>query len=459
VTPLFVICLALLGWELAARRGPYAGLRLPLPRFGNGIVIAAALGLVAAFAAQIALSDYQTTHDGLRPAWLGVGPLHLVSDAYRFGPNHLDFSLSAFVLVAVQVCGLFIVASGCANADAKAGIRIVPWLTGGALAVLSIASPAITSGDVFGYVGLGMLGLHPFERPEGFFHGQFAQVFAGYPIRPTIYGPVWVTLNAAIVSLGWSFLAKIVALRVFGALLLVALVALVRAAGGSRAALYALALNPMLWWQFVANAHNDLLAVVLIVGGLVAVQRRLLWVAIVLVAAAGAVKLPLLVLGVVIFARHPDRRAAWLAATASVLLAVGVSAGFGGHAYLDALVATGRGRGAHWLPDTAPAKAIGIAIVLSACGAALIGRRFSAAAGWFFPSLAPLLFPWYFAWVIPYACVVGGGLFETLIALPIAAVLADLVYGLDLVGLALLVLVALLMVSRLLRRGFAPQPA
>ena len=105
------------------------------------------------------------------------------------------------------------------------------------------------------------------------------------------------------------------------------------------------------------------------------------------------------------------------------------------------------------MPDGAFAKAAGIAIACSATVAGLAFRRFSGFAGWFYPSLSPLIFPWYFAWVIPYACVVGAGLFETLVALPVVAVLSDTIYALDLVSLALAVPIALWAVLRLLRRA------
>jgi hypothetical protein len=303
-----------------------------------------------------------------------------------------------------------------------------------------------------------MLGAHPFARPEGFFHGQFAQVFTNYTIRPTVYGPVWIAVNAGVVALGTTFAGKIFALRLFGAILLVLLVVLARALGAGRAALCALALNPMLWFQFVANAHNDMLAIVLVVAALVAVERRLLWLAVIFVAAAGAVKVPFLVLGIVIFARHRDRRMGIVAAAASVALAVGVSAAYGGHAYLDGLLATGRGR-VVWGPEVAVAKAAVALLALGATVAALVFRRFVGFAAWFYPGLAPLLFPWYLAWTIPYACAAGSGFLETLLVLPIAATMADTIYGLDLFGLAVAVAVVTFVVVDLRRRHFAPLTA
>jgi hypothetical protein len=458
VSPLFIIVLALLAWEVAARRGVFGGLRLPLPRFGPGLVAGAAVVLVAAFAAQIALCDYQAAHDGIRPAWFGLTPYHFVDDAYSFGPSHAAYSLLALAIALVQTFALLVVVGGAAHAEpdgaqnspSKNILRFVPFLTALALGVLALASPVVTSGDVFGYVGLGMLGAHPFARPDGFFHGNYAQVFVNYPLRPTIYGPVWIALNAGVVALGTTFVGKILALRIFGALLLALLAALARMLGAGRAVQWAIALNPMLWFQFATNAHNDLLAIVLVVAALVAIERRLLWIAVVLVASAGAVKLPFLVLGVVVFARHRNRRAAIAAAAASVALAVAVSAAFGGHAYLDALLTTGAGRVAQ-APDLTAFSAAVAVLALGATAAALFLRRFSGFAAWLYPGLAPLLFPWYLAWTIPYLFAAGGGLLETLMALPIAATFVDMIYGFDL-AVQVLTLAALALTVLVLRR-------
>jgi len=459
VSPLFVVALALLAWEIGVRRGLLGGLRLPVRRFAPGVVVGAAVVLVGAFAAQIGLSDQQAVHDGIRPAWFAVTPYHFVDDAYPFGPSHATYSFVALSLAIAQTAGLFVLACAASQAGSTGEepsafgtfSRVVPLATACALGALAVVAPVVTSGDVFGYVGLGMLGAHPFARPEGFFHGQYAQVFANYPIRPTIYGPVWSAVNAGIVALGTTLAGKIVALRLFGIVLLATLVALARALGAGRAVQYAIALNPMLWFQFVTNAHNDLLAIVLVVGALVAIERRFLWIAIALVAAAGAVKLPFLAIGIVVFARCRDRRAAIAAAAGAVALAIAISAVFGGHPYFEALLATGTGRVAR-APDLVVLRILIGLLALCTTAVALLFRRFSGFAAWLYPGLAPLLFPWYLAWTLPYVFAAGAGMLETLLALPIAATLVDTIYGFDLIARGFALAALAFAVAALLRR-------
>lgn len=431
MNPLFVLALALVAWELQSRR-LFGGVRLALPRFAPRFTGLGAALLVAAFAAQIALSFYQAGHDGPRPAWLGQAPIRLVSDAYAFGANHLWFSVAAVLVVALQTAALLLIVGTVADGRSRFATS-VGWAALGALVLLSMTSPVVTSFDLFGYVGIGMLKWQPFARPAAFFSGEFARVFDHYPLRPTIYGPVWIATNALVVASGTTFLGKIIALRLFGVMVVAALIATLRALGAGRAVLWIVALNPMLWWQFVADAHNDLFAVVLIAGALLAVERRVLWLAIILVAAAGAVKLPFVVLGLVVFGRAETRRATVICALLSLALAVGISA-LAGRPYLDALLSTAQGRHV-WDPASTAGRIVVVVVAFAALGMALARKRWIGFAGWLFPGFAPVLFPWYLVWSLPYVVAVGDGIVETLIALPLVATLADPIYALDAVSL------------------------
>jgi hypothetical protein len=433
VSPLIPAAFVLTLWEALGRRLPdWSGFRAPqvTPR----AAALAALLLVSGFAQSLFLLAYQSGHDGLRPGWIEAAPFRFVDDAYPFGPEHGLISLAALGLAVMQTVGFGSLVLGVAQRESMSR-RLVPFVAG-ILAILAIWSPAVSSGDVFGYVGLGMLGSHVFERPAHFFTGEYAALFDGYPLRPTIYGPLWVALNAAVVALGGTFAAKVLALRAFGAVLLGALAWLVMRLTRSRAMVAAVLLNPMLWLQFVANAHNDVLAVTLIVAALVLLaQRRPAW-AMALVGAAGLVKLPFLVVGAVAFGRLGTRRA-FLYAAGACALCLALSALFGGRPYFDALLATARGRGAFMDPVMQAAKA---ALALAALGSTLfvlLRGRYPSFAGWLYPALAPVLFPWYLIWAVPYALAAEAGALTTLLVLPVLGTLCDTIYGLDAFALAL----------------------
>jgi hypothetical protein len=307
----------------------------------------------------------------------------------------------------------------------------------------------VSSGDVFGYVGLGMLGPHPFARPPHFFSGEYARVFDAWHLRPTIYGPLWTALNAAVVSLGAGFAGKVLALRLFGVVLLSAFVALAYALTRSRAVTAATALNPMLWFQFVTNAHNDAYGLCLLAAALLLVQRgRRLW-AVVLVAAAGCVKFPFVVLGAVLFAREGPRRAI-LCTVAAAALCFAASALFAGRPYLDALLVTARTRAAFTDPVLNEMKTALSLATLAVTAFILLRGRFPVFAGWLYTGLAPVLFPWYLAWAVVYALASRTLLVGTLLALPVLATLSDGIYHFETVALVVPV-AALAWIARGLR--------
>ncbi len=125
MSPLFVLALALVACEFQSRR-LFGGLRLALPRLSPRLAGLGAALLVAAFAAQIALSLYQAGHDGPRPAWFALAPLHLVSDAYSFSANHLWFSVAAVLVVALQTAALLMIVGTVADRRSRfLGRRVV----------------------------------------------------------------------------------------------------------------------------------------------------------------------------------------------------------------------------------------------------------------------------------------------------------------------------------------------
>jgi hypothetical protein len=438
VSPLLIAAFVLTVWQLLGRPLP----RLPVlaaPATSRIVVAVGSIVLVAAFAGQILLLVYQAGHDGARAAWFADTPLAFVDDAYPFGDAHGAVSLLALGLVLLQTAGmgalLIGLAAGPEEREGRLARGLVPF-TAGLMAVIAVWSPAVGSGDAFGYVGLGMLGNHVFERPAGFFAPEFARVFDHYPLRPTIYGPLWIGLNAAVVSFGSGFLGKILVLRLFGVLLLAAFAWLAGRLTGSRIVDAAVLLNPFLWLQFVTDAHNDLLAVVLLTAAVaIAASSRPVW-AIAAVVAAGLVKLPFLVIGVVVFGRLGARRAILYSAVA-VALCVAISAVFGGKPYLDALLATAGGRRAVMDPLLQGAKTAGALSALGVTAWVVLRGRFPAFGGWLYPALAPVLFPWYLVWAVPYALAARQGVLATLIALPVLAVLSDTIYALDAFALLL----------------------
>jgi hypothetical protein len=442
MSPLVLAALILTVWEVLGRRLP-ALPRLNLPRISRPAVALGALALVAGFSGQLILLAFQAGHDGARPDWVSRTPLLFVDEAFPFGEAHGLISFAALGLVVAQTLGLLTLVGailrgaqgGNDAAPARLAQQVTPFVAA-ILALLAFGSPAVSSGDVFGYVGLGLLGPHPFERPAHFFTGEYARVFDSWHLRPTIYGPVFTGLNAAVVSLGHTFAGKVLALRALGLVLMLIFAALVHALARSRALTAAVVLNPMLWLQFVTNAHNDLLGMNLLAGALILIARRRPAWAMLLVAAAGLVKFPFVVFGAVAFAREGPRRAIPYAAGAAALC-VAVSAAFAGRPYLDALTLTARTRAAFTDPVLNEMKFALSLTTLAVTAFILLRGKFPAFAGWLYTALAPVLFPWYLIWAFWYALAARGAALATVLALPLLATLSDGIYGLDVLAYAL----------------------
>jgi hypothetical protein len=442
MSPLVLAALILTVWDVLGRRLPHVP-QVPWPRVSRLGAAVGALALVAAFALQLLLLAFQAGHDGVRPDWVSRTPLLFVDEAFPWGPAHLAISFAALGLVAIQTAGLVAVVAAIVRADdGEAGARtarfarsMLPFFVP-MLAILAVWSPAVSSGDVFGYVGLGLLGPHPFDRPPHFFTGEYGRVFDTWHLRPTIYGPAFTSVNAAVVALGAGFAGKVYALRAFGVVLLLLFAALVQTLVRSRALTAAVLLNPMLWLQFVTNAHNDLLGICLLTGALLAVARRVPLVAVALIAAAGCVKFPFLVIGALAFVREGPRRAIVYSASA-VALCLAASAVFSGQPYLDALLLTARTR-AHFTDPVLNELKLGLSLAVLAVTLFVVLRgRFPAFAGWLYTALAPVLFPWYLAWAFWYALAAQRAALVTVLALPLLATLSDGIYGFETLAYAL----------------------
>lgn len=193
--------------------------------------------------------------------------------------------------------------------------------------------------DVFNYIMWLKLEFHYNLNP---YVETFVQ-FEGEPLRPWVflhrvtlfYGPAWLLLTGLpLLPVGYDdVIRSLVALKVLNAGLLVATGALIyRYRGGGRAGwmgTYLFVANPLILFEAIGNAHNDLLMTTCIVAAALALQRQSLLAGPLLMTAA-LVKMFAIVLAPVfiaaaLYARWPPRRIAatmgWALALAVLLIA------------------------------------------------------------------------------------------------------------------------------------------
>jgi hypothetical protein len=235
--------------------------------------------------------------------------------------------------------------------------------------------------------------------PNAPFSGEFSAINAWWhvPVPAATYGPLWMAVARMVTEFAPTLLLKMSALRLLGAALLGALVALLRAYGVPARILAVVAVNPALYFEFVLNAHNDLLPAAIIVAAAVVAPA---WPALAapLIAAAALIKAPFVLLGLPVLTRVREGSARLASAIGAVALAVAASWFAGGRAYLSALT--------HYASASGLENAVHALVILAALAAlasAVAGARRLRTAVWLLPILAVYTAPWYALWSLPYA--------------------------------------------------------
>jgi len=216
--------------------------------------------------------------------------------------------------------------------------------------------------------------------------------------------------------------AKIMAWRVFCAAVYVAFLFGLRLYGAPERIRVVAALNPGLMLQFVANAHNDLLAIAVLVYAAAAMRRgNALGYAgsLALIGVAGLIKLPYAVLGLPILAAIRPMWSRISGAAVMVAAVVGLSWLWGGAQYFSTLFGHVTAR-----PEDVVHRIAGI-VALLVLATAFFGRRRLRTAVWILPMLAASVFSWYFAWGTPYALARRRVLGYLLICFPFVTILFD----------------------------------
>ena len=167
-----------------------------------------------------------------------------------------------------------------------------------------LIGPPLFSQDIYSYAAQGAMvtqGINPYHAgPDalGVANAYYPYVDQLWGASPAPYGPVFVILDAGIVTLtGHHVLATVLGLRLLAlggvALLGVFLPMLARSMKRDAGTVFTLAvLNPVILLHLIAGGHNDALMLGLLVAGLAMAQKRRPVVGIALCALAAMVKAP-----------------------------------------------------------------------------------------------------------------------------------------------------------------------
>ena len=409
----YAVALALLGAEIA---GKPALRRLRTPAIAPAYWICA---ILVTYAIQLAIVRYGATHANPLPAWRLAMPLPVVF-LYSRGSDAIEAALLG--------CGLLQSYALLALYRSKPSTAAI--VTGAAvLIVASLLEPALTSGDLYTNVAYAMLGprgvYSPPAQPFGLAYRAINDWW-GTPIPAAPYGAFWIEAATSVTMFVPGLLAKMIALRVLGAISFVAFAVALRSLGLPRRFAVVAILNPALAMQFVVNGHNDLFGVLFVLGAAAAARQGRMWAAATMLVIAGLVKLPLAIVGLPVLSAlgNSARWKPWVSAAAALAVVAAISWSLGGAAYFNALVAH---VGEIHSPPVWHFVAAGIALVVLV--SALAGLRRRRAAVWLLPPLGgffpTFIYPWYLAWGIPYALSKHRVLGYLLVWFPFVASLID----------------------------------
>ena len=243
-----------------------------------GIVGATALTLLVGFLGPSAVTlTLGPRHSYLPPWYLPAGVIK---------PNEWFVSILIWAAIILGALGLWVGLRAMADGWKPRYKKL--FGLGTVLSLLTIFVPPMTSADVLMYAAYGRLqaiGRDPYEiTPAEVFRGQFDPVLSWterpWQDTPSVYGPItsWTQLVAN--KLGGENMHDIVFwLQVFSVVpFILACAGVLMLAHGDprrqgRAALLTIA-NPLLIWAVVAGAHNEALAVMFAVAGLLFMRKN-----------------------------------------------------------------------------------------------------------------------------------------------------------------------------------------
>jgi hypothetical protein len=286
----------------------------------------------------------------------------------------------------------------------------------------AILSPAMTSRDPYMYFSFAKLGLASYAAaPRAIDVPDFPTRAWCYDLLlPSAYGPAFVLYERTLLAAVHNPVAAVVVLRSTNALWLIACIAFLKRIGVVKPAIAIFALNPVVLFEYVTNAHNDIIAICLILAAM-SLDGALL-ASLAMVTVAGLVKLPFAAIGALAFARRPSLPQRVVPAVAGVLLTVALSYAIAGRAYFAGLWFYHNVLGSAGNPLEIALTAFAVVAVVFA----IARQAYTGIAPFSFPAFSAVeIEPWYALWGLPYALRERRHLAIFLILLPIGAYLMD----------------------------------
>ncbi len=385
--------------------------------------------LGAATLAEFALYAHLTLGSSDRAPWDAALPAHIVRTRHVW-PRAAS---AAFLMLAALQTALLVFLNRQGRPNAGRFAVAATCCVAVVVSVAALRAPYVTSNDAYAYIGYAKLPASgsAYAPADSRLAKPFDVINAVWPgpLLP-VYGPLDLAIYRAAVgpetTLGGAFLAA----RFVGLASLIALAALIFGLTRRLELVALVILNPGLYEQTVVNAHNDLIAVDLILAGMILGRTRPL-IGSLVAATSGFVKINFAAFAAAFAARNSpfSRRSAYAAAIAFVAAGSFV---LGGSAYWHALTHVAQQYGEpHRSLQSVAATATHLVLagfaVLS-IALAIAGAALPWSFAWSFAGLAVAVYPNYLVWGLPCALADVRGARAFLAILPIPSLTCDFIF-------------------------------
>jgi hypothetical protein len=421
----FIAYFLLQAWEVSRsrfplRKGKVCSISLSPPVWSIPWIM---FTMFMLFTMQLTTVAFMAHHQNASPCWLRL-PIPAVSDLQANNGNPAQ-SMPGFILVVIammQTCLLLLLhLAQCNAADRR--LTILSYVICAAMIIEAIIAPAMTSSDAYYYLAYAKLGFASYSAQPQLLpvHAPPFTDWCIHSLAPSAYGPAFIAYLQLVLAVPHAPIAQLLTLRALNALWFLALLALLRCAGASSDILLISALNPVLLFQYIANPHNDIIAVVLTVFGMVTIAFSPIISALAVIGAA-SVKLSFALIGALVFTRLSSAWKRLGAAACTFFLAIFCSYLFAGPTYFASFAYYAHSLSSH----TNFLQYIVAVIAVAASFLALLSNRYGFTGLYALPTLrVQTLFPWYALWSLPYALCEKRLLPPFFILMPIVSVLME----------------------------------
>jgi len=372
----------------------------------TGWQLAALVALGALTIGEFALYSTATLASPDRAAWDALLPAHVVRARHAWP---VWMSLVLLGGAGLQSALLMSMTRAASSGTAKTVVAVACGVAA-LVSVAALRAPYVTSNDAYAYIAYAKLenNAQAYRPPRSGLPPPFDVVnkIWGRPLLPAAYGPLELGLYRAVVGPQTTLGGALLATRLVGLTSLIAFAGLVLALTRRAVLVPLVIVNPGLYEQTVVNAHNDLLAVDLVLLG-VYVARRLPIAGLVVAAASGLMKINFTLIAPAFAPARAGRAERAFAYAGAVVLVIALSAAFGGAGYLGALAHVSVVYGAY---HSSPEDLVGLSTHAALAAFAIFALVMTAAGfatpwsfAWSFYGLGFAVYPGYLVWGLTLA--------------------------------------------------------